>query len=167
MHCLSIYFQIVNILRYFCLWLMFLFVFPGELFDFEHGNCTAGAWENRKKNCIFLANNNEKYSLHHTSLRKAGASPRSSSLRWSRRNVYRSQANTILNNPVSSSLWPLNYRSEDKFYFHLSNIFTNSNEKKTCFITLSIVYIQISNTYLPEFLNTLLYVEANPVWICR
>ena len=30
------------------------------------------------------------------------------------------------------------------------------------FITLSIVYtsIQISNTYLPEFLNILLYVEA-------
>ena len=49
MHCLSIYFQIVNTLRYFCLWLMVLFVFPGELFDFEHGNCTAGAWENRKK----------------------------------------------------------------------------------------------------------------------
>ena len=53
MHCLSVYFQIVNILRYFCLWLMFLFVFPGELFDFEHGNCTAGAWENRKKNVSF------------------------------------------------------------------------------------------------------------------
>ena len=35
------------------------------------------------------------------------------------------------------------------------------------FITLSIVYIQISNTYLPEFLNILLYVEANPVWMCR
>ena len=29
------------------------------------------------------------------------------------------------------------------------------------FITLSIVYIQISNTCLPEFLNILLYVEAN------
>ena len=32
--------------------------------------------------------------------------------------------------------------------------------------TLSIVYIQISNTYLPEFLNILLYVEASPVQIC-
>ena len=52
MNCLSIYFQIVNILRYFCLWLMFLFVFPGELFDFEHGNCTAGAWKNRKKRIV-------------------------------------------------------------------------------------------------------------------
>ena len=31
------------------------------------------------------------------------------------------------------------------------------------FITLSVVYIQISNTYLPEFPNILLYVEANPV----
>ena len=31
-----------------------------------------------------------------------------------------------------------------------SNIFTNSNEKKTC-LSPSIVYIQISNTYLPEF----------------
>ena len=39
-------------------------------------------------------------------------------------------------------------------------------EKDLCF-TLSIVYIQISNTYLPEFLNILLYVEANPVWMCR
>jgi len=33
------------------------------------------------------------------------------------------------------------------------------------FITLSVVYIciQISNTYLPEFLNILLYVEVNLV----
>ena len=49
----------------------------------------------------------------------------------------------------------------------LSNIFTNSNEKTDLFITLSIVYFQILNTYLPEFLNILLYVEANPVWMCR
>ena len=35
------------------------------------------------------------------------------------------------------------------------------------FITLSIVYIQIANTYLTEFLNILLYVEANPVEMCR
>ena len=48
----------------------------------------------------------------------------------------------------------------------LSNIFTNSNEKTDLFITLSIVYFQILNTYLPEFLNILLYVEANPVWMC-
>ena len=40
--------------------------------------------------------------------------------------------------------------------------------EKDLFITLSIVYIQISNnTYLPEFLNILLHVEANPVWMCR
>ena len=32
---------------------------------------------------------------------------------------------------------------------------------------MSIVYIQISNSYLQEFLNTLLYVEANFVWMCR
>ena len=32
---------------------------------------------------------------------------------------------------------------------------------------LFIMYIQISNTYLPEFLDILLYVEANPVWMCR
>ena len=45
-----------------------------------------------------------------------------------------------------------------------SNIFTNSNEKiKDLFITLSIEYIQISNTYLLEFQNILLYVEANSV----
>ena len=48
-----------------------------------------------------------------------------------------------------------------------SNIFTKSNEKKTCLFTLSIVYIEISNTYLPEFLNILLYVGANPVLMCR
>ena len=29
------------------------------------------------------------------------------------------------------------------------------------------MYIQISSTYLPQFLNILPYVEANPVWICR
>ena len=40
-------------------------------------------------------------------------------------------------------------------------------KKWDLFITLSIVYIQISNTYLPEFLKILLYVEANPVWMCR
>ena len=34
--------------------------------------------------------------------------------------------------------------------------------EKDLFITLSIVYIQISNTQLPEFLNILLYVEAKP-----
>ena len=39
--------------------------------------------------------------------------------------------------------------------------------EKDLFTTLSIVYIQISNPYLPEFLNILLYVEANPVWMCR
>ena len=32
---------------------------------------------------------------------------------------------------------------------------------------MSIVYIQISNSYLQEFLNILLYVEANFVWMCR
>ena len=47
-----------------------------------------------------------------------------------------------------------------------NNKFTNSNEKKGLFITLSIVYFQISNTYLPEFLNILRYVEVNPVWMC-
>ena len=36
-------------------------------------------------------------------------------------------------------------------------------KKTQVFITLSIAHIQISNTYLSEFLNILLYVEANPV----
>ena len=71
-----------------------------------------------------------------------------------------------INSPVSSSLWPLN----DAFFTGLASIwnnkFINSNEKKDLFISLSIVYIQISNTYLPEFLNLLLYVEVNPVWMC-
>ena len=44
------------------------------------------------------------------------------------------------------------------------NLFQREND---LFITLSIVYIQISNTYLPEFLNILHYVEANPVRMCR
>ena len=35
--------------------------------------------------------------------------------------------------------------------------------EKDLFITLFIVYIQISNSYLPEFLNILLYIQANPV----
>ena len=48
-----------------------------------------------------------------------------------------------------------------KYYIH------KFQREKDLFITLSIVYIQISNTYLPEFLNILLYVEANPVWMCR
>ena len=39
--------------------------------------------------------------------------------------------------------------------------------EKDLFIPLSIVYIQILNTYLPEFVNILLYVEAYPVWMCR
>ena len=34
------------------------------------------------------------------------------------------------------------------------------------FITLSIVYIQISNTYLREFLIILLYAKVNPVRMC-
>ena len=48
-----------------------------------------------------------------------------------------------------------------KYYIH------KFQREKDLFITLSIVYIQILNTYLPEFLNILLYVEANPEWMCR
>ena len=48
-----------------------------------------------------------------------------------------------------------------KWYIH------KNQREKALFITVSIVYIPISNTHLPEFLNILLYVEANPVWICR
>ena len=48
-----------------------------------------------------------------------------------------------------------------KYYIH------KFQREKDLFITLSIVYTQILNTYLPEFLNILLYVEANPVWMCR
>ena len=45
----------------------------------------------------------------------------------------------------------------DNLYIH------KVHREKDLFITLSIVYIQLLNTYLPEFLNILLYVEANPV----
>ena len=42
------------------------------------------------------------------------------------------------NSPVSSSLWPLNKKSEDAFFTALasiwSNIFTNSNVKETCLL---------------------------------
>ena len=48
-----------------------------------------------------------------------------------------------------------------KYYIH------KFQREKDLFITLSFVYIQISNTCLPEFLNILLYVQANPVWMCR
>ena len=48
-----------------------------------------------------------------------------------------------------------------KYYIH------KFQREKDLFITLSIVYIQILNTYLPEFLNILLYVKAYPVWMCR
>ena len=48
--------------------------------------------------------------------------------------------------------------------FWSENGYTHKFQReKDLFITLSIVYIQISNPYLPEFLNILLYVEANPV----
>ena len=50
---------------------------------------------------------------------------------------------------------------------HLKYYIRKFQREKDLFITLSIVYIQISNTYLPESLNILLYVEANPVWICQ
>ena len=50
---------------------------------------------------------------------------------------------------------------------HLKLYIHKFQREKDLFITLSIVYIQILNTYLPEFLNILLYVEANPVWMCR
>ena len=46
---------------------------------------------------------------------------------------------------------------------HLKQYIHKFQREKDLFITLSIEYIQISNTYLPEFLNILLYVEANPV----
>ena len=50
---------------------------------------------------------------------------------------------------------------------HLKKYIHEFQREKDLFITLSIVYIQISNTYLPELLNVLLYIEANPVWMCR
>ena len=47
------------------------------------------------------------------------------------------------------------------------NMFTNSNENKTYVyfsaLIVPIVYFQISNTFLPEFVNILLCVEANRV----
>ena len=57
--------------------------------------------------------------------------------------------------PVSRSLWPVNKRTEDAFFFFTDlasiwnkYIITNSNEKKTyLLLSLSIVYCQISNTY--------------------
>ena len=48
-----------------------------------------------------------------------------------------------------------------KLYIH------KFQREKDLFITMSIVFSQISNTYLPEFLNISLYVEANPVWMYR
>ena len=56
------------------------------------------------------------------------------------------------NSPVSSSLWPLNRRSEDAFFTGLASIWSRYIHKfqrgGDLFVTLSIVYFQISNTYL-------------------
>ena len=49
------------------------------------------------------------------------------------------------------------------FKQHIFTYIHKFQQEKDLFITLSIVYIQISNTYLPEFLNILLYIKANPV----
>ena len=35
------------------------------------------------------------------------------------------------------------------------------------FITLFIVYSQISNIYFMQIVNILLYAEADAVWMCR
>ena len=53
-----------------------------------------------------------------------------------------------------------------RFSLYLKLYIHKFQREKDLFITLSIVYSQISNTYLPEFLNILLYFKANPEWMC-
>ena len=75
------------------------------------------------------------------------------------------------NSPALSSLWPLNKRGEDASFTGLASIWSKYIHKfqrdEDLFITLSIVYFQISNTYLLEFVNILRCVKANPIWMCR
>ena len=74
------------------------------------------------------------------------------------------------NTPALSSLWLLNKRSEDASFTGLASIWSEYIQKfqrdEDLFITLSIVYFQISNTYFLEFVNILRYVKANPIWMC-
>ena len=69
---------------------------------------------------------------------------------------------------------PLTAENDTKMHFSatllliysLFILFHKFQREKHLFITLSIVYIQISSTYLRDFLNILLHVEVNPVWMC-
>ena len=76
------------------------------------------------------------------------------------------------NSPVSSSLWPLNYRSEDAFltsasssFFTSSSIwsslFTNSKEKKTCLLLYSdFKRITCRNFWIFYFMSRLTVYEC-------
>ena len=72
--------------------------------------------------------------------------------------------------PVSSLLWLLNKESEEVFFTGLASIwwkyFPIFQQEEYLFTTLSIVCFQISDTFLSEFVNILLFVEANHEWIC-
>ena len=73
--------------------------------------------------------------------------------------------------PVSSSLRPLNKRSEDAIFTGLastkSKYIHKFQREEDLFITLFIVYSHIY-TYLPKFVNIcLFYAEANAAWMCR
>ena len=77
------------------------------------------------------------------------------------------------NTPALSSIWPLK-KKEVKMHLLQAkpqsevNIFTNSNETKTCLLLclLCISKFQLKNTYLLEFVNMLRYVKTNPIWMC-
>ena len=61
------------------------------------------------------------------------------------------------NSPVLSSLWPLNKRSEDTFFTGLASSWRKYIHK----------FQWEKDSYLPEFVINLLYVETNPVRMCR
>ena len=72
--------------------------------------------------------------------------------------------------PISSLLWLLNKESEEVFFTGLASIwwkyFPIFQQEEYLFTTLSIVCFQISDTFLSEFVDILLFVEANHEWIC-
>ena len=76
---------------------------------------------------------------------------------WSRWCEIKIRKKHIDNSPVSSSLWPLNKRSEDTFFTGLSSSWGKYIHK----------FQWEKDPYLLEFVNNLLYVETNPLWMCR
>ena len=67
---------------------------------------------------------------------------------------------------VCSDCWT---KASEEVFFTASiwwKYFPIFQQEEYLFTTLSIVCFQISDTFLSEFVNILLFVEANHEWIC-